>query len=183
MKKLIIKDDGILAAWSRRTESSKGTTDAWIKFYLPDEALLDAILARYNEDDFRGACKTGGAIIEITLHEYDDLEHTPPQFEETKPAIKVSNIAALICQDPLFPDYCKNFLDDYLQNMKKEKIFVGNPGDFKDIEQILNENMARVIRYICSIKSRAELDTNENARHLFSTVIDKPFNAYKQQRK
>ena len=71
MKTLIGSDGAVLAAWARRSENSKGTTDAWIKFYLSDEALLDAVLARFpGEDDFRGGCKSGGSLVELTLHEY-----------------------------------------------------------------------------------------------------------------
>lgn len=173
MKVLIYKDDGILGAWSRRTESSKGVTDAWIKLFLHDEAMLDAILARYNDEDFRGACKTGGSIIEITLNEYSDLEDTPPQHEEQKAPLKASQKSALICKDPLFGKYCKEFLKEYLNAMGKEKLFSKSETE--------EESLAKVIRYICSIKSRAELDTNETARNLFNTVIDKPFWEYKKQ--
>lgn len=174
MKTLIGSDGAVLAAWARRSENSKGTTDAWIKFYLSDEALLDAVLARFpGEDDFRGGCKSGGSLVELTLHEYDDLEHTPPQFEEQKAPLKASQKSALICKDLMFPKYCRRFLDEYLQAMKKENLFNGT--------DTTEDIMAEIVRYICSIKSRGELDTNEGARHLFNTVIEQPFWEYKKQ--
>jgi hypothetical protein len=165
--------DVILGAWSRKTENSTGVTDAWLKFYMPDEALLDLLLARFQEVDFRGNKKSGGTLMKLVLFEYDDLEDTPPEYEESRPAMKPSQVAAIICKDQLFPIYCRACLKDVLDQMKKENLF--NKADSAE------ETAAKVIRYTCSVNSRAELDTNEVAKIQFNDYIRKPFNAFKQQ--
>ncbi len=166
--------DAIAGAWARRSENSQGVTDAWIKLYLPDETLLDELLRQFcGDDDFRGTKKSGGKLIRVILEEYDDLEETPPQYEEQKAALKPSQISALICKDVDFPDFCGKYLADILKLMTEEKLI-----NFKDDDEI---NSAKVVRYACSIESRSELDTNEGARNTFHAMIKDPFNAYKNQ--
>lgn len=174
MKDNIIGEcDIILGAWSRKTENSTGVTDAWLKVFMPDEELLDVLLSRFSDEDFKGTKKSGGRLMKLVLVEYDDLDETPPQYEESRPALKPSQVAAIICKDELFAPYCRQFLTDILKQMNTE-------GYFKE-GQSAEEKNALVVRYLCSINSRSELDDNEAARNQFHEFIRKPFKAFKQQ--
>ena len=173
MKKKLTESDVILGAWSRKQENSQGVTDAWVKFYLPDEEALNVLLTMFSEEDFRGNKKSGGRLMNIVLNEFDDLQETPFEYAERKQLLP-SQVSALICKDELFPLFCKTFLKEILNQMKKEELFFST--------DTTEDKSAKVIRYVCSIKSRSELDLNAGATYQFYTMIRKPFHAFKQQK-
>ena len=174
MKNKIGEADIILGAWSRKTENSQGVTDAWLKVFMPDEELLNVLLSRFSDEDFKGNKKSGGRLMKLVLLEYDDLDETPPEYEESRPALKPSQVAAIICKDDFFAPYCRAFMKEVLKQMRDEEYF-------KNTNMTQEEKNALVVRYVCSINSRSELDDNTTAQHQFHEYIRKPFKAFKQQ--
>lgn len=173
MTKIIHEGEVYAGAWSRRSENSQGVTDAWLKFYLPDEAAIDAMLLGAADDDFRGTKKSGGKLFRITIEEYSDLEETPPEYEERK-TYKLSQIAAVICKEPQFYEFCRLFMFKVIKQMNKEKLFTVD-----DTEEV---KATKLVRYICSIESRSELDTNQTAATQFDVMIRKPFKLFQNQK-
>jgi len=173
MKKKITETDAILGAWSRKNENSSGVTDAWIKFYLPDEEALDVLLSMFSDEDFRGTKKSGGRLMNIVLNEFDDLQETPFEYQEQKKLLPSSQVSALICKHELFPAFCKAFLKDILIQMNDEKLI--------DQRASREDKNASLIRYVCSIKSRSELDSNPIAEKSFNEYIRNPFKEYRKQ--
>lgn len=171
-KKIIHQGEVYAGAWSRRSENSSGVTDAWLKFYLPDEDALDAMLLGACDDDFRGTKKSGGKLFRITIEEYSDLEETPAEYQE-KPQLKLSQMSAVICKDELFNQFCRQFLLPVITEMKNQKLFKASD---------TNEDKAvKLVRFVCSIESRSELDSNEEAAIQFNQMVRGPFKEFKKQ--
>lgn len=181
-KEIFAEGEVILGGWSRRVETSHGITDGYIKLYLPDDAMLD-ILARLGDDDLRGNKKSGGKLFYLRLHEYDgteperlvDMEFAPPP--EPK---KLSQIAAIICSDENFPKFAKTFYGEAIKLLIKDNLWNMGHEDMTEQEQRARiiDNAATLVRYICSIGSRKELDTNEIAADIFKSLIKNPFNKF-----
>jgi len=156
--------EAYLAAWSRRVESSNGTTDGWVKFYLPDDDLLD-LLAAFGDEAARGAKKAGGKLFKIVI---EDVEEMPSV--ELKPAFKTSQLAAVVCNDAKFYDFLKEFHGAMIKLMLSSGI---------KFDAVTSEKCAQVVRFGCSVESRAELDTNNEAKEIFNESFYQPFLKFK----
>ena len=157
----------ILGSWSRRVETSSGTTDGYIKLFVPDDEILD-ILSRLSEDEFRGKRRDGGKLFRLTLEEYSDEPSFPPIPESN---LKPSNLAALIGEDPLFPLFAQSIFSSMIELMKSSGIWKGTS----------KEKAASLIRFGCSVNSRSDLDITGPAQDLFFDVFYHPFLQYKRE--
>ena len=174
MKKPFIQSEVVLGAWSRRVESSQGTTDGWLKLYLPDDSCLD-ILSRLPDEDLRGQRKSGGKLFILKLIEYDIAESISDMPIEIPPEpAKPSTLAALICKEPLFKEFSLLIFGVAIKMMQQD-----NKWDFADT---MENKLASLVRFLCSIESRSELDKNKAASDLFFSMIYKPYNLFKAQK-
>ena len=156
----------ILGSWSRRVETSSGTTDGYIKLFVPDDEILD-ILSRLSEDEFRGKRRDGGKLFRLTLEEYSDEPSFPPIPESN---LKPSNLSALIGDDPLFPSFAQEIHFAMIALMKDSELWKGTG----------KEKAASLIRFGCSVESRSELDKPSPAQDIFFEVFYYPFLAFKR---
>ncbi len=81
--------------------------------------------------------------------------------------MKPSNQAHFLGADPLFAAFAK-------QKLRREIMLY--PGDLRTHP----DKNAELIRFVCSVKSRSELDTNEFAAQIFNDVIYQPFLEFKK---
>jgi len=157
-----------LAAWSRRVESSSGTTDGWVKFYLPDDDLLDKLSA-FGDDAARGTKKAGGKLFKMILVEVDEIDE-PVGVNLPKP-LKLSQWAALLCKDPMFYEFLKGFHTPMIDLMRSSGV---------KFEPDIEKRCAQVIRFGCSVDSRSMLDDNALAAETFNDAFYNPFKQYKE---
>jgi len=186
-KETFCEGEVILGGWSRKVETSHGVTDGYIKLYLPDDAMLD-ILARLSDEDLRGNKKSGGKLFYLRLQEYDGTEPeriSDMTFDIPPEPKKLSQIAAIIGADAAFPEFAKTFYGEAIKNLVKEKLWLPHYPEItpEDERKRIIANGTILIRYICSVQSRSELDTNEITADIFKTLIQKPFNKFLEQPK
>lgn len=139
------------AGWARRVIKSSGVTDPKVTFYC-DEELIDLL---ENAGDFY--------TITIEPISYDE----PAQKKEAKP----SQLAAIIGQDPQFPDYLRKYFAPQIKLMMSSGLWEGTA----------EEKCAAAIRFICSVASRSELDVDGVAMDTFFDDIYHPFQEFKKE--
>lgn len=81
---------------------------------------------------------------------------------------QLSKTAAMMCADPKF--------QEWLATMNRGLCSKLNGGG----SAVNQDGAARLVRAICGVNSRAELDHDTKAAHLFHEQIRKPFNRYCQ---
>ena len=172
MKK-ICEGEIILGAWSRRVETSSGVTDGFIKLFVPDDQILD-VFQRFQEEDFRGKKREGGKLFKVVFFEYEDIPEEYDPTEEFVPPetnnVKLSQIAAIIGSDPLFPAFCKKFFGDCIRLLINDSLWNGTT----------IERAAILIRYICSIDSRSQLDVEgDPSIQIFHDLIREPLRLWR----
>jgi hypothetical protein len=144
-----------------------GPAGPWIKLLLPESDDLEP---------FRGmtaAKKTmAGQRLAIVIVEIDDQElpKTPPPIEADKETAKGGELAKLagrLCADPKFQEWVIEHLATMKPPRGEDRL---PPG----------ESAAIIVRRVCGIASRAELDHNEDAAVIFHERIRKPWAAHCQ---
>ena len=131
----------LLADWQENPNSG-----AWVKFRLPDEKHLEIYRGKYRA----GRTKGFGQRYQMILIEINDDE-TPmtPEHSEPKPR-KLSSIAGALCNDPNFRAWASHTYGEPCPDA---------------------EAAAVMVREVCGIQSRAELDANEGAAELFRELL------------
>ena len=147
----------MLAGWG---ETHNG--GAKLTFWLPDATDLDV---------FRGLTvrkgNTAGQRFMAVLVEVGEDELPAPAtdtkiFETAKEAVKggqLSRVAAMLCQDPEFQDWI----------FDRKGLTMLSPTVDRQ------ESAAALIRMVCGVESRAELDHNPAAAKIFHDEIRKPW--------
>lgn len=133
----------MLADWQDNPNSG-----AWVKFRLPDETHLEIYRGKYRAGRTKGF---GQRYRMILIEINDDEAPMTPEADETPRPRKLSQIAGALCNNPVFRAWAA---DAY-----------GDPVPDADAA-------AQLVRDICGIESRRELDTNEEAAKLFRGVLE-----------
>lgn len=118
---------------------------AWVKFRLPDEKHLEIYRGKYRA----GRTKGFGQRYHMILIEIGDDEHPIGAEPEHKPR-KLSSIAGLLCNDPNFRAWASHTYGEPCPDA---------------------EAAAVMVREVCGIQSRAELDTSEGAAIIFRELL------------
>lgn len=142
-----------LAGWS---ESHSGGCK--VVLWLSDASELDAFRAM----TVRKGNQAGQRMMAVFVEIGDDEQPVPPQPAEPQEERKggpLARLAGIWCADPGFRAWVSSHYNTR----------VGNP-----------EEAADVIRKVCGIPSRAELDHDPRARTLFDQHFRIPYNRYLQ---
>jgi hypothetical protein len=107
-----------------------------------------------------------GQQLKITI----ELLPAASSIVAPKKDIKLSNLAHLIGGDESFADFARKNLQEYIKQFLIADKFMGGQ----------HEKIAQLIRFICSVESRSELDSNADAAEQFNRAILGPYNLYKQ---
>lgn len=91
----------------------------------------------------------------------DDEDDVPDEKRKTQ---RLSNVAAMYCRSEDFQEYCK-------------------AGSINGARAYSEEDCAELVRDVCGIASRSELDDNERAAELFHQRIRVPFARWMEQTK
>jgi len=182
--KIFAEGEVIAGAWSRRVEKSEGTTDAFLKLYTPDESIVDAF-SKLAADDLRGQKREGGKMFFIQIFEIEEPVQSDFQaitFEQHEP-VNPSQKAAIICKDEHFFKFIAETFPDEIRFLINSGLWHTEKGSTAVAEaDRRNHNGAVLVRYIASVDSRSELDSNEFARSIFDEMIDSNFNKWKKQK-
>jgi hypothetical protein len=146
----------MLAGWS---ETHNG--GAKVTFFLPDASDLDA---------FRRLTvakgKVAGHRFMVALQEIDDNEMPKPAPDPVKGGA-LAKLAGVLCSDPVFRAW---LFDTRITCAQDESLL------FEKDER----GAAELVRSICGVSSRAELDHDKRAAEFFHEIIRKPWVAFSQ---
>lgn len=143
-----------LAGWS---ETHNGGCK--VTFWLPDATELDAFRALTVRKGNTAGHRFMAALVEIGD---DEQPVQQPQPEKAKGG-PLAKLAGMLCADPNFWEFLN---DEFML-----------PADVTNAEQA-----AMVIRNVCQIESRAELDSNLEAEMDFHASIRGPWLKYRAAR-
>lgn len=118
----------------------------WVSLRLPTPEDLEPF--RGQDRSGRNA-RTGKRYTLMLIEINDQDEHMPPENTEPRPR-KLSSIAGALCNDPNFRAWAAATYGD----------------TFPDAEAA-----AQLIRGLCGVESRADLDTNDQAAKLFREIL------------
>ena len=156
MKEAIYNDQAQLAGWSE-----SNTSGAMIRLWLPDSKALEpfkALTARKG-----GTAGQVLALCVVVVGDDGKPEQQPePVVEHEKPkGGPLAKLAGMWCAEQDFIDW----LDDrYIQGLGMHQGW----------------DPAKVIRHVCKIESRAELDHNPEARKLFDLHFRIPYQRHQE---
>lgn len=133
-----------LADWQDNPNSG-----AWVKFRLPDESHLNV----YRGRNRAGRTQKFGQRYHLMLIEINDDETAIPAPRDPEPkARKLSSLAGLLCNYETFRAWCEKESGEECPD---------------------SDSAAEVIRMLCGIESRAELDTNPEAAKVFRGLLER----------
>ena len=118
----------------------------WVSLRLPGPEDLEPF--RGQDRSGRNA-RTGKRYTLMLIELTDQDEHMPPIYTEPKPR-KLSSIAGALCNDPNFRAWASHTYGEPCPDA---------------------ESAAVMVREVCGIQSRAELDANEGAAGLFRELL------------
>lgn len=164
----LYEDEAQFLAWG------DGPAGPWVKILLNDSDALGP---------FRGmtAAKKNmaGQLLRVTISE---IGGAAPDGERQEPGVKggpLSKLAGLWCQDPEFSAWlAENFRDTFGTVLASPQMAL--QGD--DAAKNLLWATAETVRRICGVRSRAELDHNQEARTAFNLLIREPYGAILAER-
>lgn len=152
-----------LAGW---TDSHNG--GAKVTFWLPERSQLDVFAGLTARKGNTAGHRFAMVLVEIGDDEQPVVQETPRPDETTMPPPggPLSRLAGLWCQDPAFQAWVAT------QEGFGAVIRTAPPGMQPD-------DMAKlVVRAVCNVQSRAEIDHSPEAAALFHNQIRLPYSAY-----
>ena len=141
-----------LAGWS---ESHNGGCK--VTFWLADSSDLDAFRAMTVRKGNQSGHRLAAVLVEIG----DDEQLVQPPKAEAPKGGALARLAAQFCADPQFWQFVDETFSDHITTA---------------------DQCALWMRCQCEIRSRAELDSNEEAAEHFHMYIRKPFVTWKAKR-
>lgn len=152
---IAFKGEVMLAGWS---ESHTG--GAKVTFFLQDS---DALEPFRNMTVAKGKI-AGQRLMMVLVQVGDDEQPVPVQKPGKGPGL--TRLAAMWCDQEQFQAWAKKTFPNAWATAEATTMF-GKPAEIA----------AEVVRAICAVKSRAELDTNQAAQRIFHERIRLPYSA------
>ena len=150
----LYEDEAMLAGWNDSQQN--GHT---VKLWLCNDGM---------GHPFEGVSRTQALVVSLTELDDDNTVVDPKMRDRVEKQIdtgrqKLSNVAALLCRTEEFWDFCT---EDNVQS--GSPLLMGN--------KVTSEDDAKQWMYLqLGIRSRAELDTAQQAAQLFHDKIRKPY--------
>lgn len=154
-----IQFEAMLLRWS---ETSNGGATIVLQLTDPDELEPFKLMTLAKG-------KIAGQRLQIVAVEIDDQEEPKVPPAPGKGG-QLSVLAARWCQDPEFQYWITNVFEG------RPTIVVG-----RDPNTTPEQDSAMIVRRVCEVKSRAELDHNTVAAHTFEYAIRKPYMEHLQR--
>ena len=136
----------------------------WSRRVVKSSGVTDPKVTFYCDEELIDMIDSLGDFYRINI---EPLYVEEPGEKETKP----SQLAAIIGQDAAFPDYLRKYFSPQIKMMMASGLWEGTA----------EEKCASAIRYICSVDSRSELDTEGPAMDIFYSDIYNPFQEFKKE--
>lgn len=157
----VFKDEMQFLAWG------DGPAGPWIKLLLPDSDALEPFRGMTAAKKGMAGQRLAGVLVEISDQE------TPKEPEPAKPkGGELAKLAGILCADPEFQEW----LFKQIPAWCVMGLFVLPAVPYPTEVERDGEIVARdVVRRLCGVDSRAELDHDEHAALLFHDHIRKPW--------
>lgn len=133
----------------------------WSRTIIKSSGTTDPKVTFYCNEELIDLLENSGDYYSITI---EPLNLDAPEIKKTKP----SQLAAIIGQDSDFPAFIRAYFTPQVKAMMASGLWEGTA----------EEKCAAFIRFVCSIESRSELDTEGAAMDIFFTSIYEPFQSF-----
>lgn len=143
----------MLAGWQE-----SHTAGAKITFWLPDAELLEPFKGMTAKKGNTAGQRFMAVLVEIG----DDDQPIAPAEQTKAKGGELARLAGMWCNDPLFREWLASIETGYVLRTP--------------------EDIASVIRLMCGVESRAELDNNEDAEEKFHRLIRIPYAHWLKER-